>query len=112
MQQQELIEKFEAILTEMKSLMEAKNHDYSGTDDPLANLRACEKAGIPAYKGIVGVRMQDKMSRLLSFLNKGEMKVKDEPFRETLRDLANYCILAIICLDESLKETKTTISAS
>jgi hypothetical protein len=70
-----------------------KNADYTGaTSDPFANLRSVEALGIPTEIGLL-TRMSDKMSRLASFVQKGELQVKDESAQDTLLDLANYCAL-------------------
>jgi hypothetical protein len=37
--------------------------------------------------------MMDKISRIASFIKKGTLEVKDESVKDTLMDLANYCIL-------------------
>ncbi len=96
----EFTSRFQAILTEMYELMKKKNHDYAGDTDPLSNFRLCEKAGISAWKGICAVRMCDKMSRILNFSKSGELKVKDESLKDTLRDIANYAILAMIAYED------------
>ena len=68
---------------EARSIMEAKNHDYGGHNDPFANFREYGELGIM-------VRLGDKMSRIKTFLEKGELKVKDEGFRDTVKDAINY----------------------
>ncbi len=85
---------FDSIVNEMKKIHHAKNHDYSGKDY-LSNLIACERTGLPAWKGTV-VRLQDKMSRLENFTKKGKLKVKDESVEDTLKDMAVYSILCLI----------------
>jgi len=90
---------FYKILDELRDLHSRKNRDYSG-DDPLSNLRMCERGGIPAWKGVI-VRLTDKVSRLLSFMQKESYEVKDESVEDTLRDAAIYSILAIILYRES-----------
>lgn len=70
-----------------------KNKDYSGTDDEYGNLRACERLGIPAWKGVI-IRLQDKFTRLENgFRKNGEMAVVDETIQDTFRDIAVYAIL-------------------
>lgn len=50
--------------------------------------------GIKTEQGFL-TRMMDKMKRISSFVEKGELQVKDESVTDTLRDLANYsCLLA------------------
>lgn len=70
-----------------------KNKDYSGTNDEYGNLRACERLGIPAWKGVI-IRLQDKFTRLENgFRKDGEMAVADETIQDTFRDIAVYAIL-------------------
>lgn len=90
---------FYKILDELRNLHSRKNRDYSG-NDPLSNLRMCERGGIPAWKGVI-VRLTDKISRLLSFMQRESYEVKDESLEDTLRDAAIYSILAIILYRES-----------
>ncbi len=64
-----------------------KNADYTGvSDDPFANFR---KRGAMGFL----VRMDDKMARIESFIQKGSYEVQDENFLDTCLDLANYAIL-------------------
>lgn len=75
-----------------------KNADYTGgstENDAFANFRQVEKLGICSTEIGFLTRMTDKMSRLNSFVKKGELQVKDESVEDTLLDLANYCILMI-----------------
>lgn len=46
------------------------------------------------------VRMDDKMERITSINESGEILVKDESVRDTLLDLANYAIMAAMWLDD------------
>ena len=67
-----------------------KNADYTGaTEDPFANLRSVNQLGISTEIGLL-TRMMDKMSRLASFVQRGELSVKDESAQDTLLDLAIY----------------------
>lgn len=64
-----------------------KNADYTGVgDDPFKNFR---KRGAFGFL----VRMDDKMARIESFIEKGSYEVQDENFLDTCLDLANYAIL-------------------
>ena len=91
--------RFYQILQKMAELHSRKNHDYSGTDDPLKNLHAVEKIGITPFMGVL-VRLQDKWSRIEQFANSGKVLVKDESVIDTLMDNAVYSLLAIILLEE------------
>lgn len=78
----------------MVSITKAKNSDYTGnTDDPFANFTQVEKAGICSTEVGFLTRMSDKMSRINSYVQKGDLLVKDESVLDTLLDLANYSIL-------------------
>lgn len=39
------------------------------------------------------VRISDKYHRLESLLRKGDAQVKDETLKDTLMDMANYCVM-------------------
>lgn len=71
------------------ALMLRKNHDYGGAvwDRPIL-APECE-AGTA-----IRVRMSDKLSRMISLLEKGGAEV-DESFDDTLRDLGAYCLLEL-----------------
>jgi hypothetical protein len=99
----QLFEKdFKDFIESMGDILVKKNHDYTGQNsDPLFNFRKAENMGIPAWKGAM-IRLSDKMSRLETFAKKGEFKVEDENFLDTLRDAANYLFL----IGELYKEAK------
>lgn len=85
-QQRELIHK--QLLDEMHDLYIRKNRDYgsSVTD-------TYEKFGLTSFL----VRLSDKLNRVTNLtLNNKDNLVKDEKVQDTLMDLANYSILALI----------------
>lgn len=86
---------FYKLLEQMAALHSRKNHDYAGTKDPLRNLKSSARLGLDPVTGVL-VRLQDKMSRLESFAQQGELLVKDESVEDTLMDLAVYSLLGII----------------
>ena len=78
----------------MVAITEAKNADYAGDGtDPFFNFTRVEQLGICATERGFLTRMTDKMARIITFVNVGVLKVKDESVVDTLLDLANYCIL-------------------
>ena len=90
---------------EGRELMVAKNHDYAGKDgdDPFANFRKSALINIDPRKGIL-LRLLDKISRLNTFIEAGELKVKDEQLIETCIDGVNYFILlAAMCQADQRK---------
>ena len=74
------------LLDKMHELYIIKNHDYGDSVHD-----TYEKYGITSFL----VRMEDKLNRTRQ-LTKIEGKVLDEKLEDTLMDLANYAILAII----------------
>ena len=79
------------ICLELNNIYEKKNADYGNSFE-----NSLDKHGLIA--GIV--RMDDKMSRLISLNSKNEQQVMDESMRDTLMDLANYAIMSVMWLDE------------
>ena len=70
----------------MTELYERKNHDYG---DSFAQMRK-------EYPNAILIRVFDKYSRLNTLLNGKTAKVKDESIRDTIFDLANYCIMELV----------------
>lgn len=82
--------RFKEITCEMVELCERKNADYgSSVSDTY------KKFGMNAYL----VRMNDKLNRAITLVNNDNQQVKSESLRDTLIDLANYSVLAIIDLE-------------
>lgn len=95
--------KFDSLLREMKSLQVKKRKDYAN-EDIFSNFKLCEIGNVPAWKG-VAIRISDKFSRLMQFVRKEKLEVKDESLKDTLLDMAIYAIICIILFDESKGET-------
>lgn len=85
------MDNFETITKEMHELYKRKNSDYGSSIND-----TYKKYGMVAYL----VRMEDKINRARTLIQKKEIDVFDEKMRDTLIDLANYTILAIMELDE------------
>ena len=77
---------------EIQALHQKKGADYGTSDDPFANLRAAEAFGIPNYIGVL-IRMEDKMRRLRTFAQKGQLA--NESVEDAFLDLANYAMLGL-----------------
>jgi hypothetical protein len=92
--------RFYELLDEIKSLHDKKRHDYAQEADPFANFRLSELGGIDAWKGIA-VRLGDKYSRLMSFIQKGELKFKEESIKDTFMDTAIYSLIGLILYEEA-----------
>lgn len=74
------------LLDNIHNLYVTKNHDY-GDSVHETYLRY----GLTSYL----VRMEDKLNRA-RILDNADSKVKDEKLEDTLLDLANYAILAVL----------------
>jgi hypothetical protein len=78
----------------MVSITRKKNADYTGTGtDPFANFDRVSLLGISSTEQGFLTRMLDKFCRMVSFVQRGTLLVKDESLEDTCIDLANYCIL-------------------
>lgn len=74
----------------------SKNNDYGNSVSDTFN-----KFGIDAYL----VRMYDKINRVYSLTrNNAERKVEDEKIEDTLLDLANYAMIAVVELRNKKEE--------
>ncbi len=71
---------------EAKQLMTKKNQDYGKLKDPFNNFRK---------RGALGIltRLEDKVDRIDSFVEKGFNAVASESVRDTVVDLINYAVL-------------------
>lgn len=88
---------FEQVTSEMRELYKRKNHDYGNSFG-----RSFQKYGLISAI----TRMSDKWERIDSLCQK-QAEVKDESIRDTLIDLANYCVMTIVELDKkAVKEQK------
>lgn len=83
------IQRHQELLNTMHELYVTKNHDYGDSvhDTYL-------KYGLTSFL----VRLEDKLNRARTISQK-EQLVKDEKIKDTLLDLANYAILAILELE-------------
>lgn len=87
---------FDGLLKRMGAIHDAKRKDYASNDNPLGNFDAAGILGISPQLGIL-VRMTDKFTRACNLVRRrGECYVQDESLEDTLLDLANYALLAIL----------------
>lgn len=77
---------FKGIIDEMLDMYQKKNSDYGNSVH-----KTFEEFGLTSFL----VRLSDKLNRAIT-LNKQEMKVADERLEDTLLDLANYAVLALV----------------
>jgi len=80
------------LLAEMRETYIRKNHDYGDSFS-----RSVSSFGLVA----AAVRMSDKWSRAEHLMKGAVPKVTTETLRDTLMDLANYCIMTVYELDRN-----------
>lgn len=80
------IELHKKMLDDMHNLYITKNHDYGNSVHD-----TYEKYGLTSFL----VRIEDKLNRART-LSKNDAKVNDEKIEDTLMDMANYAILAVM----------------
>lgn len=103
MTQSELLELHKTLCDKGRELMQRKNADYANGADAFANFRMSKLLHIPEAKGVL-LRMQDKMARMVSLIDRGDLKVKDESMTDTIIDLINYSVILHGLLKESEHE--------
>ena len=81
---------FANITDEMRELYKKKNADYGNSFSETIQ----EFGYIPAV-----ARINDKLKRVKNMVFGQEMNIKDESLRDNLMDIANYCVLTIMELD-------------
>lgn len=85
------IEQFSDVTNQMANLYELKNKNYGNSFS-----KSYEEYGLT----MVCIRLEDKLRRLKSLTMQGEeANSDDESIRDTLIDLANYSVMAIMELD-------------
>lgn len=84
------VDSFSGILCEMRETYEKKNADYGNSFSETID----EFGFIPAV-----ARINDKVKRIKNIVKGQKMNV-NESFRDTLLDIANYCVLTIMELDK------------
>lgn len=86
---EEKIQKHQELLNTLHEVYIAKNHDYGDSVHDTYN-----KYGIVSFL----VRLEDKLNRART-LSKNTQLVNDEKLRDTLLDMANYALLAVLEID-------------
>lgn len=102
MNNKELMELHKETMDKCFGIMKQKNSDYTGgekSQDPFANFRASSVLGVHPVKGIL-IRIIDKIQRINSFANDGELKVSGESVDDACEDIVNYAILIKAILTE------------
>lgn len=91
------LEIFKSITALMAETYYNKNLDYGSSFD-----ESLDENGLIASS----VRIGDKYKRFKQLISNDSL-IKDESIRDTLLDMANYCIMTVMWMDEDNKETIT-----
>ena len=83
-------QKFGNVLSEMFNTYKKKNADYGNSFSETIQ----EFGYIPAV-----ARINDKLKRVKNMVKGNDMNITDESMRDNLLDIANYCVLTIVELD-------------
>jgi hypothetical protein len=90
------VDKFKKIVDEMLDLYQRKQSDYGDSAG-----KTFDEWGLVSFL----VRMEDKLNRAATLTKKqGKARIADEKIEDTLLDLANYSIMALIELDRAKSE--------
>ena len=84
------IQKHKILCEQLNKTYEQKNHDYGNSFG-----ETYKKLGVISAI----TRISDKYNRICSLANKQAL-VKDESIKDTLLDLANYCIMTVIEMEQ------------
>lgn len=96
MTQERASELHHIIFEQALEIMKSKRIDYSGEVDPFKNFRQSEIFGVPPWKGAL-IRLMDKISRAYNLMESNTAgKVTDESLMDTIRDGANYLVIAYL----------------
>lgn len=90
---------FVAVLKKMAQIHAAKNTDYGNSFELAAAMLKRPVAEVLLS------RMADKLARACNLVSRnGQAAVKDESLADTLLDLANYAVLAVVALQKDNQE--------
>lgn len=91
------VEKHKALCLEINDLYARKNADYGDSFHI-----SFEEEGM----AMVRIRLGDKLNRFKALSRGNEQMVKDESIRDTLMDLANYTLMAVLEMEVSADDGK------
>ena len=92
---------FKDLLDEMHETYKKKNSDY-GNSFKQTHLQFGEIAGL--------TRISDKVNRLVSLSKKDDSGAYFESKRDTYMDLANYCLMQVLVMEEAEDEYEELVS--
>jgi len=104
-----LLDLHSKLSSQARDIMKAKNNDYtSGSGDPFANFRGSTMLGIHPVLGMQ-MRQMDKMMRVRTFVEKGELQVKGEGILDAVLDQINYLVLQYAFIQDELNNKEEVV---
>ena len=86
--------KFSAVLSEMQEIFRKKNADYGNAFKDMYS----------EYGLIYPVmHLREKLNRIESIMKNGKAEVSNESIKDSLQDMANYCVMTLIEIDDDNK---------
>lgn len=83
---------FKRIVNDMAKTYEKKNSDYGDSFG----------ISVRKYGNIAALtRMSDKFNRIENLILNGNAQVKDESLIDSLKDLACYCVMTVMAIEEN-----------
>ena len=95
MNREQLLKHHKEVTTKCLEIMKVKNHDYAGQggDTPFANFQRCELMKVCSTESGFLVRIVDKVSRLITYTDAGQLMVEGEGYEDAVIDIINYLVL-------------------
>lgn len=91
------IDRHQELLKQIHATYIQKNRAYGDSFD-----KSCNEFGITSAM----IRLSDKMNRLKALTSNNDIPTGDESIKDTLLDLANYCVLTYLWLEEKENENE------
>lgn len=107
----ELLQLHQETTDRCRRIMEQKNNDYTGgkeADDVFANFRCSTILDVHPVTGIM-MRVMDKIQRIKTFTNDGQLSVEGESVDDACEDIINYAILAKAMLRQEREANKNQV---
>jgi hypothetical protein len=93
-------DRFYELLQELADMHENKSHDYSSTGTgPFDNFMSSQDFNVSPILGVL-IRAGDKWARIKSMIKTGINMVREESLIDTLKDMASYCLIVVILIEE------------
>ncbi len=105
---EQLLQLHDDTTSRCRHIMEVKNNDYTGgkeADDVFANFRCSTILDVHPVTGIL-MRVLDKIQRIKTFTNDGQLSVSGETVDDACEDIINYAILAKAMLKQEREAKK------